>query len=164
MDHGNPWVARAVFPQCGALRMPCVPSHWEQTQPCTVPFVPCPGSFSAAWSKGGAKAEFPASSSFTQGQSSSPSDKHPPGAQSPPSTHSCSQIRWPSLKASLEAQLQVSCTSHQQSRALPSPSTLLCLPETTDRVNCAEEASKSIPCSQLFPETAKSNLQRPRAA
>lgn len=168
--HG-PWQSRGCReqPSPSAVllvlsRCPVCTHTENKPQPCMVPFVPWSGSFPAAWSKGGAKAEFSTSSSSTQGQTSSPSDKHAPGAWSPPSTHSCSQIRQPSLKPNLEPKLHVSCASHQQSRPLPSPSTLLCLPETTDRVNCAEEASKSMPCPQLFSRTAESDLQRPRAA
>lgn len=168
MDHGNPGVAGSSLPPvqpswCFQDAL-CALTLRTNPSPAMVPSVPWSGSFPAAWSKGGAKAEFSTSSSSTQGQTSSPSGKHVPGARSPPSTHSCSQIRQPSLKPNLEPKLQVSCASHQQRRPLPSPSTLLCLPETTDRVNCAEEASKSMPCPQLFSRTAESDLQRPRAA
>lgn len=162
MDHGNPGVA-------GSSLLPVQPSWCFQDALCALTLRTNPSPAWCPLSPGWGHflqlgAKFSTSSSSTQGQTSSPSDKHASGARSPPSTHSCSQIRQPSLKPNLEPKLQVSCASHQQSRPLPSPSTLLCLPETTDRVNCAEEASKSMPCPQLFPRTAESDLQRPRAA
>lgn len=133
----------------------------DKSQPCMVPFVPCWGHFLKLGAKVGLKQSFlfPPPSHKDKPVPPKLNMHQEPGALPP-----CSQIRWPSLKPSLEPNLQVTCASHQQSRPLPSPSTLLCLPETTDRVNCAGEASKSIPYPELFPRTAKSHLQRPRAA
>lgn len=140
-------------------------THTEnKSQPCMKPFAPCSGSFP------GSKGEAKASSSFTQGQTSSPSGDHAPGARSPPSMHSCSRVRQLPDKTNLKP-LQTTLEQAQGQLCLPpaeqapfKPFHPALLAETTDRVNCAEEASKSIPRPQLFPGTAKRGLQRPRAA